>query len=126
MMIDAELAVVTYLAETLTDPPAIRTEPQGDIPGIVITRIGGTARAFGTLDSPRMDVEVWGRTKEEAHDLMWDVRAALWDSPGYEYTQGEATARVTSIAEVMGPQYVPDAVIDGTPRYLFTVEWTVH
>ena len=119
---DAEAVAVTVLTAALDPDVHVGTRYAGTLPAVVVQRIGGIADTFGTIDRPRLDIEAWAGSKEAAYDLAESIRQAVWDAVGSVH--GGVT--LADSRESLGLQYVPDSETEGTPRYLFTVEWTFH
>lgn len=80
---------------------------------VTVVRAGGVGDYL--LDRPRLAVTVWHETAVEARDLATLVRALLQQMRGFRAFRG--------IRESSGLVSAPD--IDGTPRYLLTIETTV-
>lgn len=118
---DAELVVSGYLRTAL----AARTEPYAasvrvsnakagtTVRQVVVRRDGGPQR--GLFDFPRLGVNVWAATEQDATDLARLTQALLLDSPG--------TAGIVQATSLSGPSPVPDAA--GPHRYL-TVELKIR
>ena len=117
---DAEWLAVQVLREAL-DGVSVGVEFQGEVPAVVVSRVGGVADTHGIIDRPRLDVEVRAATKEAAHDLGQQARAAMWAAAG----SSRSGVTIGRCREFLGLSYAPDADVDGAPRYMFTVEWTV-
>lgn len=80
---------------------------------VSVVRAGGVG-SWG-LDNARLAVACWHRTPAEAYDLTALTLGALKTLRGYRSLRG--------MRAVSGLVPAPD--VDGTPRYLFTVEFTV-
>jgi hypothetical protein len=112
-----------YLRETMTargDPVPVGTRvPSPRPPRFVrVERIGG-ARLDRITDRPRLDVHCWGDTEEKAADLVKVIRALALAVPGWR------GAVAYDVAEVGGPNYLPDAET-AAPRYAFAVEVSIR
>lgn len=118
---DAEL-VVTGLLRTALDA---RTEPYASsvrvsnakagtsARQVVVRRDGGPQR--GLFDFPRLGINVWAATEQDATDLARLTQALLMNSPG--------TNGIVSVTSLSGPSPVPDAT--GPHRY-FTAELKIR
>ncbi|MFD5663453.1 hypothetical protein ACFWIK_00890 [Streptomyces anthocyanicus] len=80
-----------------------------------LERIGG-ARLDLITDRPRIDVHVWGEDDDDVADLVGVVRPLMLAMPGLR-----GGVRVYDVAEVGGPNTLPDPVSD-QPRVAFAVE----
>lgn len=119
-MPDGVAVVRAYLAEALAargDTVEVGTRvPNPRPPRFVrLERVGGT-RVDLITDRPRIDVQCWGASEEDAADLATVVRALLLAIPGW---RGSAVAY--DVVEVGGPNTQPDPA-SGHDRVLFAVE----
>ena len=100
---DAVLVVVDYLRSVVPPGTLVYSRVPETRPAefIRVERLGGLRNTLVT-DRPRIDVECWSGTEEDAEALMSKTRAF-----------------------VSGPQWLPDSV-SGQPRYSFAVEFSVR
>lgn len=119
---DAEWLACEVLRDALHARIHVGVTYPGQTPAIVISRVGGVADTHGLIDRPRIDVDVYAATKEEAHDLAQAARAVVFAASG----SSRSGAVIGGVQEFLGLTFVPDADTEGTPRYTFTYEWTVH
>lgn len=131
---DIQLVVVDYLTAALAE----RTEayvfgvkvgtaverPRRPV-AVVVERAGGI-RTLPSVDNPRVEIQVWHGTDEDAHLLALLVRALLHAMPGVVDTStGPVT--VTRVADFAGPFHSPDPLSKPPhPRVRLTVEVGVH
>jgi hypothetical protein len=129
---DIQMVVVDYLTDVLAD----RTEPyvfgvkvgtvveRPRLPvAVMVERVGGI-KTLPSVDSPRVEIQVWHGTDRDAQLLAQLVRALLHAMPGVvDTTDGPVT--VTRVAEFAGPFRSPDPLSDH-PRVRLTVEVGVH
>ena len=80
---------------------------------ITVRRDGGP-RLDAVREAPRLGINVWGKTDQEAGDLARLTAALLWASP-----DGDPVCKVTITG---GPYAVPDESTQ--PRFYFTAELT--
>lgn len=107
LMPDAEEVAVAYLAEQFPDATVVTELFMGfedALPLLRVSRIGGAQVRPLVLDGPRLDVDVFARTRADASTLAREV-AAVWPAAkGREYAGG----LITSVAEEVGPSWRPD------------------
>lgn len=128
MLPDVERTAVTWL-RTRTDVTAllgqrIATEVPANptFPLVRLTRVGGVAPVLDHLDAGRLQVDVWGDTKQQARDAAATVLSALiTDLPG---TTVDGVV-VTGVVQDLGFTWQPDPDTD-RPRYLFGVAVFAH
>ncbi len=118
---DAVLVVVDYLRSVMPPGTLVYSRVPETRPAefIRVERLGGLRNTLVT-DRPRIDVECWSGTEEDAEALMSKTRAFVSAMAG---KRGDTT--VYGVAEVGGPQWLPDSV-SGQPRYSFAVEFSVR
>ncbi|MEW1867044.1 hypothetical protein AB0420_02400 [Streptomyces caelestis] len=119
-MPDGVAVVRAYLLEALAargiDVPVRTRVPSPRPPRFVrLERIGGT-RVDLITDRPRIDVQCWGESEEDANDLATVVRALVLAIPGWR-----GTAVAYDVAEVGGPNTMPDPE-SGQDRVVIAVE----
>ncbi len=115
---DAELIVVEFLRTRLTGVPVhVRVPHENTGRFVQVRRSGGLAETV--YDRPRIDVNAWADSDEDAKDLAQLARAHLGDIRGTR--SGHMVAGVTDFA---GLAPVPDQ--SGQPRWFFSVEITVR
>jgi hypothetical protein len=123
---DVEAVAIRYLSahpDVSAFTPRVYWSFNNTVPHVVVTRTGGVASGQpGSVDHVRLDLDVWAGSKDEARDLAETVRQAMHTAPG-QILDGVVICACT---EVTGPMYLPDTDTEGTPRYVLTVEWTVH
>jgi hypothetical protein len=123
---DGEATAIRYLTahpDVAAFGPHVSWVFDSRVPHVVVTRTGGVAPwPPGSVDRCRLDIDTWAATKETARDLAETARQAMHTAVG-ETLDGVV---ICDCAEVVGPTYLPDADTEGTPHYVFTVEWTVH
>ncbi len=86
------------------------------LPFVLITRLSSGPRVLGVFDDSREDVEVRATTREESHDVMQRVLAALEFMWRFSF-EGAIVYRVDIEAS---PGWVPDP-ITRQPRWIATV-----
>jgi hypothetical protein len=126
--IDVERALVAFLQD---DPDLevlhngrVSTEMPKDavMPRLRISRIGGVPDADGWIDRPRIAIEAWGSSKEEAWELASTSLAVLqFRLPAAPLAEGV----VTDVRADTGLAWAPDAETD-LARYTFAVSLTAH
>lgn len=123
---DVEAVAIRYLAahpDVAAFGPRVYWSFNNTTPHIVVTRTGGTASwPPASIDRANLDVDVWAASKDEARDLTETARQAMHAAAG-SILDGVV---ICDCVEVTGPTYVADVDVEGTPRYVFTVQWTVH
>lgn len=95
-------AVGVHVANTVPNPRYDRM--------VVVRRDGG--QQSGLFDRPRLGIQVWGRTEQEATDLARLVTAILMGCP--------TGAPVLTMTHQSGPSPVPDE--SGQPKRYLVVE----
>lgn len=117
---DAVLVVIEYLHSVLPGVTVVPRVP-GDRPTefVRVERIGGLRNSLVT-DRPRVDLECWSDSEEDAEALVSMVRAYTLAMAG---RRGNTT--VYDVAEVSGPMWLPDSA-SGQPRYSFAVEFSTR
>lgn len=116
---DAVLVVIEYLRPVLGVPVVSRVPEKRPAQFVRIERLGGMRSTLVT-DRPRIDVECWSDSEENAEALCSLARAHVLAMAG---TRGETT--VYNVQEVSGPMWLPDSV-SGQPRYSFAVEFSTR
>lgn len=81
---------------------------------MVIVRRDGGPRLDAVREAPRLGINVWAKTDQDANDLARLTAALLWASP-----DGDPVSKVTITG---GPYAVPDESTQ--PRFYFTAELT--
>lgn len=113
---DAVLLAIEYLRVNLPGVNVYGRIPAGratDFPEFIrVERIGGLRNTVVT-DRPRLDIECWSDSEENAEALMVRARAYVLAMAG--------RAPVYNVQEVSGPMWLPDSS-SGQPRYSFAVE----
>ncbi|AUG87276.1 tail terminator [Streptomyces phage Rowa] len=116
---DAVLVAIQYLRPNITAAVYSRVPNPRPAEFVRIQRLGGTRRSL-ILDRPRIDVECWSDSEENAEALCSKVRAYVLAMAG---KRGQTT--VYDVAEVSGPMWLPDSE-SGQPRYSFAVEFSTR
>jgi hypothetical protein len=117
---DAVLVTIQYIRQALPSVPVYSRVPDPRPDEFVrIERLGGIRRSL-ILDRPRIDVECWSDSEENAEALVSNVRAYVLAMAGKR-----GTTTVYDVAEVSGPMWLPDSV-SGQPRYSFAVEFSTR
>lgn len=117
---DAVLVTILYLREVVPGLSVYSRVPDPRPAEFVrVERLGGMRRAL-ILDRPRMNVECWSDSEENAADLSARVRAYALAMAG---KRGDTT--VYDVVEVSGPMWLPDSA-SGQPRYSFAVEFSTR
>lgn len=129
---DVQMVVVDYLTDVLAD----RTEPyvfgvkvgtvveRPRLPVAVTVERAGGVRTLPSVDNPRVEIQVWHGTDQDAQLLALLVRGLLHAMPGVvDTTDGPVT--VTRVADFAGPFRSPDP-LSNHPRVRLTVEVGVH
>ena len=121
---DAEAIVVGYLNAELTEPVSTEMPTNPTFPLVTIRRVGGAGDEPRWLDRPRIQVEAWADTKQEARTSAATAWAKLADMEGaYNYGAG-AVGVVNGVQLASGLTWVPDE--NGKPRYLFVATVSLH
>lgn len=96
-------------------------------PLVVVKRIGGTPVERHALDRATIQVEAWGNTQSEIHDIAAAVRVKIHELEGNSFTHPNLPAAVfiTAVRDVLGLLRVPDAET-GRDRYIFSVNVFIH
>ncbi|MGW1866813.1 hypothetical protein ACWCPS_14780 [Streptomyces mauvecolor] len=89
---------------------------------VLVSRTGGAWVDDLHLDQPLVELEVYGRTKTEAHTVSLSVRAALLQLRGTSY----GTAVVTDVVETEAVRWLPDYNRPAGNRYLTTVRLSLR
>lgn len=113
---DAAALVIEHLSDMLT-VPVVGKVPTTRPDEWVLVRLVGGARLNKVADEPRLAIEAWSTTDEDAHDLAQECRGLVWQLRGTTL-DGVAVYR---IQEASGPQNFPDPVSD-QPRFTFSVQ----
>jgi len=118
---DAELVATSALTAAgitaSTQMPPIPTWPR-----ITVTRIGGTTNPIRAVDRARIQIDGWGASKADAHDIIAHALTILWALPGTS-----ALAEVLSVDPDLGLAYLPDDSVTPTrPRYVAGVVITLR
>lgn len=129
---DVQMVVVDYLTDALADriehyvfgvKVGTAVERPRQPVAVVVERTGGI-RTLPSVDNPRVEIQVWHGTDEDAQLLALLVRALLHAMPGVVDTStGPVT--VTRVADFAGPFRSPDP-LSNHPRVRLTVEVGVH
>lgn len=89
-------------------------------PLITVTRIGGIPAVREYLDTASIQIDVWGGTKSEAHDIAARARVVLLTIAGTLITS-PVRAWISAVEDSLGLSWLPDSVT-GRDRYVFGVE----
>lgn len=117
---DAVLVVIDFLRSRLPGVPLFSLMPEARPAEFIrVERIGGQRRSL-ILDRPRVDIHVWSDSAENAEALMSRARAHSLAMAGKR-----GTTTVYDVAEVGGPQWIPDDT-SGQPRYAFALEFSTR
>lgn len=103
---DAEDIITAYLDAALPQVSVGTATPKNlaeRLPFVQVRRIGGVADSV-VIDRPRLDIDVWAATREQAQDTAQLVRAHLRVARYAQHT-GAVVGRVT---EERGPAMLPD------------------
>jgi len=119
--------VEAIVAQTLRDAgiAALGTRVYSSIPKrptyplVVVQRTGGLPAVRRYLDSGTVQVEVWGTSKSEAHDIAQQARVELLDLEGTAVTDPVA-AFITAVDDAVGLTWDPDT-LTARDRYFFAV-----
>lgn len=118
---DAEAAVSGWLRDHLGGVgvySSIPATPQ--YPLVTVARLGGTPAVRQYLDAARIDVNVWGTNKGEAHDIAQEARAALMDLEGKTVHYPAVDAFISGVQDAVGITWLPDT-LTSRDRYVFSV-----
>lgn len=80
------------------------------------------------LARARIQVEAWGNSKSEAHDIAQEARVALHEAEGQTFDVDDGApvdAFITGVDDVLAPGWMPDPVTN-KDRYIFIVHLYVH
>lgn len=118
---DAEAVVSQWLRDHVSPTPRVYSSiPKAPAyPLVTIARVGGTPAVRQYLDAARIDVNVWGTSKTDAHDLAAKCRAALMNLEGQTVTT-PVSAFVSGVDDAVGLTWLPDAPTS-RDRYVFSV-----
>ncbi|MCI3274976.1 hypothetical protein [Streptomyces cylindrosporus] len=124
---DVERLVVDFLTDRAELAAAtVDNVPPAGFDGtqqvVLVSRSGGAWIDDQHLDTPLVDIEVYGPDKTTAHTLALKVRAALLALRGTLY----GTASVTDVVEADGPRWLPDWNRSAANRYYSTVRLNIH
>ncbi|MFK0175525.1 hypothetical protein ACIQVR_06135 [Streptomyces xanthochromogenes] len=89
---------------------------------VLVSRTGGAWVDDLHLDTPLVELEVYGPTKTAAHTVSLSVRAALLQLRGTTY----GTAVVTDAVETEAVRWLPDYNRPASNRYLTTVRLSLR
>ena len=112
-MIDAEALVTMWLADRLPGTRVVAELPAGfenHLPVVQITALPGERRAkpwngrYPLLWSPRIDLDAYARTRQDAYDLADRVSVEMHELVG----TGNQWGHVTVVEETAGPSWRPD------------------
>jgi hypothetical protein len=126
---DIEQTIVRTLNESqsvidIAGENAASTElpPEAQLPKIRISLSGGTPAVQGWLQAPRINIEAWGTSKEEAFDLINACSQTLIQiENGALVNEGV----ITSVRQETGLSWSPDPTTN-TARYLLGFEVHIH
>lgn len=116
---DAVFVTILYLRDRIKVPVYSRVPESRPPEFIRVERVGGVRSSLVT-DRPRISVECWSDSEENAEALMSLARTHMLAIAG---RHGDTT--VYRVSEVSGPMWLPDAT-SGQPRYAFAVEFSVR
>jgi hypothetical protein len=117
---DAEAVVAGWIRSTVAGSRVYSSVPNTPTyPLVTVARTGGIAAERHYLDQARIDVNVWGNSKTEAHDLAALCRAAVHNLEGQIVT-GQEPAFVSGVDDAVGLTWLPDQVT-ARDRYVFSV-----
>lgn len=122
---DTEAVAATWL-RTRNLGATVATDLIGFTKGqrrIVVVRTGGTPTLPYRIDNPRLDIDAWGASKSDAHDLAQAARAALHELPTGNHTA--LAAVVAHVEDESGLTWLPDPET-GAARYVFSLRLAVH
>lgn len=114
---DAEATILAGIALVLSDVDVVDTVPTSrtlDDTFLLCRRVGGPSRSV-VVDDASVTLEGWAPSREQAHDLLQNARAALHALVGTT-VDGVPVYRVQEFA---GPAYLPDPD-SNHPRYTLT------
>ncbi|WP_439674966.1 hypothetical protein [Embleya sp. MST-111070] len=124
---DVERLLVDYLenrpelAGTKVDnrpPPGF----DGTQPAVLVSRVGGAWIDDQRLDTPLVDIEVYGPTKTAAHGIALAARTCLHQLRALVL----AGTVVTDVVEADGPRWLPDYNHPSGNRYLSTIRLSLR
>ena len=101
--------------------PSVPSDPT--YPVAVVQRLGGIPADRRAIDSPRIQVDVWGNNKREARQAAADARIALHSAEGD--TSEAFQGYITGCEDDTGLTWLPDPVT-AKDRYTFAVILTVR
>ena len=88
-------------------------------PLIVLRRLGGEPAVRTSLDAGRLEIQVWGESKSQAHDIAATARVKLLELEG-EIISVPVGAFVTAVNDDQGLTWDPDN-LTGYDRYVFAM-----
>lgn len=107
MMPDAEEIAVAFLAEMFPTVQVVTDLFVGfeeELPVMRVARIGGAQITPLVLDGPRIDIDVYHRSRIEASQLCREIAATMWTAKARAYAGGF----ITSVQEEVGPSWRPE------------------
>lgn len=121
---DAEAVVVSYLVACGVKHVSTELPSSPVWPCVTVSRVGGTATAGMGADQPNIQIDVWGSTKADSHDLMAHILTLMWEMPASPNVSG---ATVTDVMPTTGMLWLPDqTVVPTRPRYVAGVQITLY
>lgn len=97
-------------------------------PLAIVGRIGGLPVERHRIDGPSIQVDVWGGSKSEAHDIAQAARTAVHSLEGGTYGVTDTcpiSITVTSVEDSLGMAFLPDPDTS-RDRYVFGLRLVTH
>lgn len=99
-----------------------------DYPVVVVGRIGGPPIERHRLDSPSLQIDVWGGDQATTHDIAQEARVAVHSLEGGTYGIADdcpVSIVVASVEDSLGLTFMPDPT-SGRDRYIFGLRLVTH
>jgi hypothetical protein len=116
-----EMMLVPYLTASVSAPVTVDPETYFTVPLLAIERVGGTFDGF-RIDRPRVDVDAFAATREDAEALAWEACDAFHALEGT--TQRGLV--VTRVHAESAPRPMPYGTNRDLRRFVATYELTIH
>lgn len=120
---DAEAVVAEWLRGGNLDLVGARVYPSipedPTYPLITLARIGGVPAVRQYLDAANIQIDAWGGTKQQAHDIAAAARVRCQHLEGQSVIT-PVEAFISAVEDSLGMVWFPDE-LTGRERYLFSM-----